>query len=100
MDDDPRRNVETPRNTETPTTRANKASAMRWAIGIAALFIVGVIAWWVSGIPRGDAPELLPQDQQEQSQPTDGNQPPAVIPNQDTGGTPPANPEPAGPGLQ
>ena len=94
MPDDPRRNA------ETPTTRANKASAMRWAIGIAVLFIIGVVAWWVSGIPRGEAPELTPQNQPEQAQPTDGNQPSAVVPNQDTDGSPPANPEPAGPGTQ
>ncbi len=98
MADDPRR------NTETPRTRANKASAMRWAIGIAILFAVGVIAWWVSGVPRGEAPDLLPQTQSEQDQPGDetlnGNQPPAVIPDQDTGGSPPPTPEPAGPGTQ
>ncbi len=94
MTDNPRR------NTDTPTTRANKSSAMRWAIGIAILFAIAVVVWWVSGIPRGDAPELVPEDQPEQTQPLNGNQPPAVVPNQDTGGSPPANPEPAGPGLQ
>lgn len=98
MADEPRR------NTETPTARANKASAMRWAIGIAILFILGVIAWWVSGIPRGEAPELAPQNQSEQTQQgnesQDGSQPSAVIPNQDTGGSPPTSPEPAGAGTQ
>jgi hypothetical protein len=99
MPDDPRR------NTETPTIKANKSSAMRWAIGIAILFIVGVIAWWISD-PRGEPAELTPQNQSEQNQPgyesLEGEQqtPPAVVPNQDTGGSPPATPEPAGPGTQ
>lgn len=98
MPDDPRR------NTDTPTTRANKASAMRWGIGIAVLFIVGVIAWWVSGVPRGEPPQLTPQNQSDESQSgyesPEGTQEPAVIPNEDTGGSPPAQPEPAGPGTQ
>ena len=88
---------------ETPTTAANKSSAMRWAIGVAAIFIIGVIAWWASGLPRGEAPDIAPQDQQ-QSQSGSGsasvNEPTAVIPNQDTGGSPPATPRPAGPGAQ
>ncbi len=82
MPDDARRSAD--RNNEMPTVRANKASAMRWAVGIAVLFIVGVIVWWVSGIPRGESPEIVPQNQQQQSQPQDGNQPPAVIPRDDT----------------
>jgi hypothetical protein len=38
MPDDPRR------NTETPTIKANKSSAMRWAIGAAILFVLGMVA--------------------------------------------------------
>lgn len=97
MPDDPRR------NTETPTIKANKSSAMRWAIGIAILFILGMVAWWLSN-PRGEPAGFSPQDQQ-QNQPgyesLDGSQtPPAVAPNQDSNGSPPAAPEPAGPGTQ
>ena len=88
---------------ETPTTASNKSSAMRWALGVAAIFIIGVIAWWVSGLPRGEAPDIAPQNQQQnQSGPGNAgvNEPPAVIPNQDTGGSPPAAPKPAGTGTQ
>ena len=88
---------------ETPTTAANKSSAMRWAIGVAAIFIVGVIAWWVSGLPRGEAPDIAPQNQQQNQSGAGSagvNEPPAVIPNQDTGGSPLATPKPAAPGTQ
>ena len=93
------------RKDDTPTAAANKSAAMRWAIGVAAIFIIGVIAWWVSGLPRGEAPDLAPQNQQQnqqQNQPGSGGvyEPPAVIPNQDTGGSPPAAPKPTGPGTQ
>jgi len=92
---------------ETPTTATNKSSAMRWALGVAAVFIIRVVAWWVSGLPRGEAPAITPQNQlqnQQQNQSGSGssgvNEPPAVIPNQDTGGSPPATPKPAGAGTQ
>jgi hypothetical protein len=92
---------------ETPTTASSKSSAMRWALGVAAIFIIGVIAWWVSGLPRGESPAITPQNQlqnQQQNQSGSGNagvkEPSAVIPNQDTGSSPPATPQPAGPGTQ
>ena len=69
---------------EPAINRENKASAMRWAIGIAALFVIGVIAWWVSGIPRGEAPDMVPDQQSGYEQNTDANQPPAVAPDADS----------------
>jgi len=94
-----------PRKTqETPKTAANKSSAMRWALAVAAIFIIGVIAWWVSGLPRGESPVLdmqsQPQNQSGYEEGSDATQPPAVIPNQDPDGSPLPTPEPAGPGTQ
>jgi hypothetical protein len=69
---------------EPAINRENKASAMRWALGIAALFIIGVIAWWVSGIPRGEAPDLTPNQESSEPGNADMNQPPAVAPDADS----------------
>ena len=82
MPDDPRR------KSETPTIKANKSSAMRWAVGAAILFVLGMVAWWLSD-PRGESAGILPPDQPVQSQPgyesLEGKQTP--------------NPEPASPGT-
>lgn len=84
-------------NRETPTNRANKASALRWAIGVCAVFLIGMVAWWMFE-PRGEAPDLTPQHQPGYED-SGSNQPPAVVPNADTD-NPPATPEPAGPGTE
>ena len=85
-------------------TKANKASALRWAIGLVVVLVLGVAAWVVLGPERGQAPDLAPQHQPEQGsdQGNGINQPPAVIPNQDTGGAAPAAnpPSDSGTGMQ
>jgi hypothetical protein len=76
--------AESDKTREPAINRENKTSAMRWALGIAALFIIGVIAWWVSGVPRGEAPDLTPNQQSGSEGDADVNQPPAVAPDADS----------------
>ena len=90
MPDDPRRNI------QTLTIKANKSSAMRWAIGAAVLFVLGMVTWWRSD-PRGEPAGISPQDLQEQTQPQPGYE---SLEGKQTPNPEPASPEPNSSGTQ
>jgi hypothetical protein len=71
-----------PHKTREPAiNRENKASAMRWAIGVIVVLVLGAAAWVMSD-HRGELGDLTPQEQ-----PASGDQPsqpPAVAPDADS----------------
>ena len=69
---------------EPAINRENKASAMRWGIGLVVVLVLGVIVWLLSD-PRGEPIDPTPPQQQTGEQPQSGiNQPPAVVPDADS----------------
>ncbi|HJT15033.1 MAG TPA: hypothetical protein VJ790_20590 [Dongiaceae bacterium] len=83
---------------EPAINRENKASAMRWAIGLVVVLAIGVAAWLISN-PRGEPVDPAPQHEPGYEDQSDVNQPPAVIPNQDPA-EPTAPPATSGAGTQ
>ena len=73
-----------PHNTREPAiNRENKSSAMRWAIGLVVVLVLGAAAWVISD-HRGERPDLTPQHQPGAEDQSNVNQPPAVAPDADS----------------
>jgi len=68
---------------EPAINRENKASAMRWGIGLVALLVVGVVVWVIAN-PPSEPIDLTPQTQSGEQPSSDMNQPPAVAPDADS----------------
>ena len=68
---------------EPAINRENKASAMRWAIGLVAVLAIGVVAWLISN-PGGEPIDPAPQHEPGYEDQSDVNQPPAVAPDADS----------------
>ena len=68
---------------EPAINRENKASAIRWAIGLVVVLGLGAAAWVISD-HRGEPGDLTPQHQPGAEDQSNVNQPPAVAPDADS----------------
>jgi hypothetical protein len=97
-------NTVDPNPGDNPRIRANKASGLRWAIGLVAVLVLGFAAWQVFGPdhrPTTDYPPGQTQSGGSYGAGQGGNQPAAIAPNQDTGASSaPGAPADSGTGAQ
>jgi cytoskeletal protein RodZ len=84
---------------ENRRTAANKSSALRWAVGLVIVLLIGVVAWLATGYRGQSTLDSAPQNQSDTESNSGTSQPPAVIPNQDAGTDKPATTPPAGEGT-